>query len=108
MGMIRAVRDLGDDFSKKGWPPIAVGVGVSSGNMNVGNMGSEFRIAYTVLGDTVNVAFRLNDIAGTMSEPILISAETAKLIKDSFKVESLGNTPVEGRKETVDIFRVVP
>ena len=46
--MIEAVAGLEKAFAQKGWPPIAVGVGVSSGEMNVGNMGSEFRIAYTV------------------------------------------------------------
>lgn len=95
------------------WPhrdnfPWRCRISLNTGEALLGTLGGSGSRDFTVLGDTVNVAFRLNDIAGTMSEPILISAETAKLIKDSFKVESLGKTPVEGRKETVDIFRVVP
>ena len=57
--MIKTVEGLGEYFESQGWPPIAVGVGVASGEMNVGNMGSEFRVAYTVMGDTVNLGFVL-------------------------------------------------
>ena len=60
--MIKAVESLDEPFRAKGWPAIRVGVGIASGDMNVGNMGSEFRIAYTVMGDTVNLGSRLEGL----------------------------------------------
>ncbi|HZL96451.1 MAG TPA: adenylate/guanylate cyclase domain-containing protein, partial [Vicinamibacterales bacterium] len=103
MGMIKAVRDLGDDFAKKGWPPIAVGVGVSSGNMNVGNMGSQFRIAYTVLGDTVNLGSRLEGLTKQYGVDMIVSAATAKLLPD-FAFRELDLVRVKGKREPVAIF----
>ncbi|MCI0517597.1 MAG: adenylate/guanylate cyclase domain-containing protein [Woeseiaceae bacterium] len=103
MGMIRAVRDLGDEFAKKGWPPIAVGVGVSSGNMNVGNMGSEFRIAYTVLGDTVNLGSRLEGLTKQYGVDMIVSETTARLLPD-FAFRELDLVRVKGKREPVAIF----
>ncbi len=53
--MLVKVQELNEDFAARGWPRIKIGIGLASGPMSVGNMGSEFRMAYTVLGDTVNV-----------------------------------------------------
>ena len=106
MGMIRAVRDLGDDFAKKGWPPIAVGVGVSSGTMNVGNMGSEFRIAYTVLGDTVNLGSRLEGLTKQYGVDMIVSEGTAKLLPD-FAFRELDLVRVKGKREPVAIYEPV-
>jgi adenylate cyclase len=100
------VRDLGDDFAKKGWPPIAVGVGVSSGNMNVGNMGSAFRIAYTVLGDTVNLGSRLEGLTKQYGVDMIVSAGTAKLLPD-FAFRELDLVRVKGKREPVAIYEPV-
>ena len=106
MRMIRAVRDLGEDFAKKGWPPIAVGVGVSSGNMNVGNMGSEFRIAYTVLGDTVNLGSRLEGLTKQYGVDMIVSDGTARLLPD-FAFRELDLVRVKGKHEPVAIYEPV-
>ncbi len=106
MGMIKAVRDLGDDFARQGWPPIAVGVGVSSGTMNVGNMGSEFRIAYTVLGDTVNLGSRLEGLTKQYGVDMIVSETTAKLLPD-FAFRELDLVRVKGKREPVAIYEPV-
>ena len=55
LDIIEAINALAPKFAERGWPPVRMGVGLSTGEMAVGDMGSEFRLAYTVLGDTVNL-----------------------------------------------------
>ena len=62
------MRALDGDFAKRGWPPLHIGVGLSTGNMRVGNMGSEFRRAYTVMGDEVNPKHRFEHFPGFQPE----------------------------------------
>ncbi len=106
LGMIEAVRNLAGDFAQKGWPPIAIGVGVSSGTMNVGNMGSEFRIAYTVLGDTVNLGSRLEGLTKQYGVDMIVSEGTAKLLPD-YAFRELDLVRVKGKREPVAIYEPV-
>jgi len=86
---------------------IQVGVGVNSGEILAGNLGSQKRMEYTVIGDNVNVASRLT----SMAKPgeILISRQTYDLIQDKtrLRVEKRGKVPFKGRKKEVDIFNVL-
>lgn len=101
--MIRAVEGLKDKFEQLGWPPIAVGVGVASGDMNVGNMGSEFRIAYTVMGDVVNLGSRLEGLTKQYGVDMIVSASTASLLPD-FAFRELDLVRVKGKTEPIAIF----
>ena len=102
--IIEAVSNLEAVFAKNGWPPIAVGVGVSSGEMNVGNMGSEFRIAYTVMGDTVNLGSRLEGLTKEYGVDMIISEGTAERIGDVV-VRELDLVRVKGKTEPVAIYQ---
>jgi len=104
--MIDAVDDLKDVFEEKGWPPIAVGVGIASGEMNVGNMGSEFRIAYTVMGDVVNLGSRLEGLTKQYGVDMIVSDGTAALLPD-FAFRELDLVRVKGKNEPVAIFEPV-
>jgi len=86
---------------------IQVGVGVNSGVVVAGNLGSEKRMEYTVIGDNVNVASRLTSLA--KSGEILISEQTYELIEDknSFKTEKRRKALVKGRKMKIAIFNVL-
>jgi len=101
--MIRAVQQLDEPFRAKGWPQIRVGVGIASGDMNVGNMGSEFRIAYTVMGDTVNLGARLESLTKQYGVNIIVNARTAALAPD-FTYRELDLVRVKGKTEPVAIF----
>lgn len=101
--IIDAVANLEAAFARKGWPPIAVGVGVSSGEMNVGNMGSEFRIAYTVMGDIVNLGSRLEGLTKEYGVDMIISKGTVDRI-DGIVVRELDLVQVKGKNEPVAIF----
>ena len=101
--MIESVYTLDGQFAKKGWPAIRVGVGIASGEMNVGNMGSEFRIAYTVMGDTVNLGSRLEGLTKQYGVDIIVSDRTASLVPE-FACRELDLVRVKGKKEPVSIF----
>lgn len=101
--MIEAVSDLRQKFVEKGWPPIVVGVGVASGEMNVGNMGSEFRIAYTVMGDVVNLGSRLEGLTKQYGVDMIVSEGTAAMLPE-FAFRELDLVRVKGKNEPVAIF----
>ena len=106
MQMIEAVRKLDEPFRKKGWPQIRVGVGVASGEMNVGNMGSEFRIAYTVMGDVVNLGSRLEGITKQYGVDMIISDGTRAQIPD-FVCREIDLVRVKGKTEPIAIFEPI-
>lgn len=103
LGMIEAVNKLKQPFATRGWPAIEVGVGVASGEMNVGNMGSEFRIAYTVMGDVVNLGSRLEGLTKQYGVSMIVSDATAALLPD-FAFRELDLVRVKGKQEPVAIF----
>ncbi len=105
-GMVRSVHLLDEAFAAKGWPAIRVGVGIATGEMNVGNMGSEFRIAYTVMGDTVNLGSRLEGLTKQYGVDIIVSAGTVAQIPD-FTFRELDLVRVKGKLEPVAIFEPV-
>jgi adenylate cyclase len=76
MEMHRTLEELQPHFKERGWPPIHIGVGVNSGRMSVGNMGSEIRLAYTVMGDAVNLASRLEGITKQYGVNMIVGETT--------------------------------
>ena len=104
LGMVRAVARVREEFQARGWPAVAVGVGVSSGTMNVGNMGSQFRMAYTVLGDAVNLGSRLEGLTKQYGVDILISAATVEAIGKDVACREVDRVRVKGKTEPVAIF----
>jgi adenylate cyclase len=101
--MILAVQQLDAPFRDKNWPAIRVGVGIASGEMNVGNMGSEFRIAYTVMGDTVNLGSRLEGLTKQYGVDIIVNERTRDLVPD-FVFRELDIVRVKGKTKPAAIF----
>lgn len=104
--MIVALDKLQPHFQSKGWPEIKVGVGVNTGPMNVGNMGSEFRMAYTVLGDTVNLGSRLEGLTKQYGVQFIVSESTAAAAPQ-YLYRSLDVVRVKGKNEPVRIVEPV-
>ncbi len=104
--MVAEMQALKPVFQLRGWPAIEIGVGISSGEMNVGNMGSKFRAAYTVLGDTVNLGSRLEGLTKTYGVNIIVSEPTAKLAGD-LPFRELDRVRVKGKQEPVAIFEPI-
>jgi len=101
--LINAIKKIQPEFDKKNWPKIKVGVGISSGEMHVGNMGSEFRMAYTVMGNNVNIGARLEGLTKTYGVDIIVSDITASLAT-AFVYRELDRVLVKGKKNPIIIF----
>lgn len=97
---------LRPEFIKKGWPEICIGVGVNSGIMHVGDMGSEFRRAYTVLGDAVNLGARLEGLTKQYGVGILVGETTRKAVSDIVFCE-LDRVRVKGKDQPVAIYEPI-
>lgn len=92
------------------WPPekrIDIGIGINSGIMVVGNMGSSLRMSYTLIGDNVNLGSRLEGTNKEYGTNIIISEMTYGLIKDGFIVRELDNVRVKGKNKPVGIYELV-
>jgi adenylate cyclase len=87
--------------------PLQIRIGINSGRMLVGNIGSELRLNYTVIGDAVNVASRLEGANKQYGTQILIGAETRRLIGDAFIVREIDNIAVYGRTEGFPVYELI-
>ena len=101
--MQAALPQLNDEFAARGWPAVKIGVGVNTGRMSVGNMGSEFRMAYTVMGDAVNLGSRLEGITKQYGVGILVTQSTvdADPVHAYMKVDEVR---VKGKETPVAIY----
>jgi adenylate cyclase len=99
----KALARLEARFKARGWPVLHIGVGLNTGNMRVGNMGSEFRVAYTVLGDTVNQASRFEGLTKTYGVEVICGESTRAGAKD-WLFRELDRVRVKGKKEPVPIY----
>jgi adenylate cyclase len=101
--MQRALSALQPHFKERGWPPIHIGVGINTGRVSVGNMGSEVRVAYTVMGDAVNLASRLEGITKEYGAGVLVG-EITKEEAPEFVYRELDLVRVKGKEKPVAIF----
>ena len=101
--MQRTLSALQPHFKERGWPPIRIGVGINSGRVSVGNMGSEVRVAYTVMGDAVNLASRLEGITKEYGAGVLVG-EVTKDEAPEFVYRELDLVRVKGKDKPVAIF----
>jgi len=101
--MLRECDKLNRKFTARGWPTLKIGIGVNSGNVRVGDMGSKQRKAYTAMGDAVNVASRLEGRTKYYGVGILVGETTRTLVKDVVFKE-IDKIKVKGKDEAITIY----
>jgi len=103
LDMQAALLQLNEEFAAHGWPEVKIGVGVNTGRMSVGNMGSEFRMSYTVMGDAVNLGSRLEGITKQYGVGILVTQPTVEAdpVHAFMKVDEVR---VKGKETPVAIY----
>ena len=105
--MSEALNKLNESLDRKGENKLSIGIGINSGECIVGNMGSEKRFDYTVLGDAVNLASRLEGQSGNYGMQIILGEETIKKIsKHEYLQFELDLISVKGKSEPTSIFTV--
>lgn len=106
--MLFALDKLKSDLPKKGFPAIDIGIGLNTGLMSVGNMGSPQRFCYTVMGDAVNLGSRLEGATKDYGIKIMISQSTQeKLTNKSLFTRDLDDIRVKGKMEPVKVFELM-
>lgn len=98
---------LKEEFKKKNWPDIDIGIGINTGPMSVGNMGSQIVQSYTVIGDAVNLGARLEGTTKQYGVRILVSEATYLGAKDSFLFREVDRVRVVGKKEPIGAFELI-
>ncbi len=106
MQMQKVIKDIAPDFIKRGWPKLEIGVGLNCGTMSVGDMGSSFRRAYTVMGDAVNLASRLEGLTKEYGVGILVSENIVSTVT-GYIYRELDRVRVKGKLEPISIYEPV-
>ena len=105
LAMQAGMRELSARRAAEGKPPLAVGIGVNAGTAVAGNVGTEARMEYTVIGDSVNLAARLESYA--KRGQILITASTYALVRDAIEANPLGRMKLRGKEAEQQVFEVI-
>jgi adenylate cyclase len=106
LDMQAMVEKLKPIFAEKGWPEIEIGIGLNSGIMSVGDMGSQFRRNYTVIGDAVNLSSRIEGLTKFYGVKIM-TTEFTQSEQKKFVFRQLDRVTVKGKKQGVAIYEVV-
>jgi adenylate cyclase len=104
--MVRELGDLNKAWAARGMPQLDIGIGVNSGEMIAGNIGSSSIMSYTVIGDNVNLGARLESLNKEYKCRIIISDATRTRLKNAYDIRPLGGVVVKGKSKAVDIFEI--
>jgi adenylate cyclase len=105
--MVQKLKELDREWVEQGWPALKVGIGINSGLVSVGNMGSNRLFDYTAIGDNVNLASRLEGLNKFYGTEILVAAATVQHIDNSFIFREVDLVRVKGKKHPIAIFEVL-
>ncbi|MGZ4968948.1 MAG: CHASE2 domain-containing protein [Methylobacter sp.] len=103
LAILQALKTIQKDFKAKGWPEVDIGIGLNTGKMSVGNMGSQFRIAYTIMGDAVNLGSRLEGLTKQYGVKMIVSESTLQAAPE-FIYRELDKVRVKGKHKPITIY----
>jgi adenylate cyclase len=108
LAMIRTLQEMNGQWQAQGKPTLDIGIGVNTGDMVAGNIGSDTIMSYTVIGDAVNLGARLESLNKDYATRIIISEFTRARLKGRYDIHPLGEVVVKGKTRPVAIFEVKP
>ena len=97
---------LNQQLAVEGLPTIAIGIGINTGEALVGNMGSDQRFDYSVIGDAVNLAARLESSSKTLGKTLVIGEGTVEAAKLNYNFEYIDQITVKGKTEEIKVYTV--
>ncbi|HEY5731693.1 MAG TPA: adenylate/guanylate cyclase domain-containing response regulator [Anaerolineales bacterium] len=106
--MLELVEGFNQNQAAQDKPQIKIGIGIASGQMVAGFTGTQHRATYTCVGDTVNLASRIESHTKVVGKPILIDRFTREKLTDDVQVDDLGEVVFKGKNQAVNIFAVKP
>jgi len=101
-----ALKDLNTKLQAEGLPQINIGIGINTGEALVGNMGSEQRFDYSVIGDAVNLASRLESSSKILGKTIVIGEETRRTIEKMYPFDYIDSIMVKGKTEKIKVYTI--
>jgi adenylate cyclase len=107
LSMLGDLDEFNRSIAAEGVPPFGMGLGINTGMVVVGNMGSDQRFDYTCLGDAVNLASRLEGQSKPYGVKLVIGSKTAEYVADEYFVIELDTIAVKGKKQGVNIYTVI-
>jgi len=105
--MLNKVKELQAKWLEEGKPKIEIGIGINTGDAFVGNIGSEKRMEYTVIGDMVNLASRIEGNNKVYKTNLLISSSTYSRVRNIVDVVKISNVKIRGKEKTLDLYEVI-
>ena len=108
LDMLEMVELFNAERAVEGKPPIAIGIGIATGDVVAGYTGTQTRATYTCIGDTVNLAARLEAHTKAAGQPILLDAAAQSRLSADFRLLALGPVALKGKAQTTEVFAVPP
>lgn len=106
--MAKRLRDFNKELEGQGFPPLAHGIGIHTGEVVAANIGSPDRLSYALVGDTVNLASRVQDLNKETGTEILITEATRAGLSEPFRLKALPPAKVKGKAQEIQIYTVSP
>lgn len=108
LDMLSSLETINHYLEAQGQDPLAMGIGIHTGSAVVGSIGSSQRLEYTAIGDTVNIAARVESLTKEVGEPLLLTVATQQALTARFETESLPPQKVKGQPKALNVVRIKP
>jgi adenylate cyclase len=107
LAMLEALEALNEDWRRRNMPQLEIGIGIATGEVMMGDVGVTGHREFAAMGDTTNVASRIEKMTRENGIHLLINEETARLVRNVFALVELGSVEVRGRRKPVNLYQVL-